>query len=166
MNLRPVLLPAFLLVLALAFAGCTQPDTSSLVTPDATPAAAATVTTASPIALPSDSVTPEPTGVLPTYWSMNVQAYSNGMAINPQITIAFRGGQGMNLIPKILLKVTRSDGVVESGEMDPPFSMGQSVTFAATTGYQDRAEAWVITPNGDTVKILDQYVPFRSYNTG
>jgi hypothetical protein len=166
MNLRPVILPALLLVVALAFAGCTQPDSLSPVTPAATPTAAPTVTTSAPVALPTDSATPEPTGSLPSYWSMNVQAYSNGMAINPQITIAFRGGQGMNLIPQILLKVTRSDGVVETGEMDPPFSMGQSVTFAATTGYQDRAEAWVITPQGDAVKILDQYVPFRSYNTG
>jgi hypothetical protein len=166
MNFRPVILPALLLVLALAFAGCTQPDSSSPVMPAATPTAATTITTFTPLALPSDSVTPEPTGTLPSYWSMNVQAMSNGQAINPQITITFRGGMGMNLIPQILLKVTRSDGVVETGEMDQPFSIGQTVTFAATTGYQDRAEAWAITPNGDAVKILDQYVPFRSYNTG
>ena len=68
---------------------------------------------------------------------MNVQAMSNGQAINPQIIITFRGGMGMNLIPRIELKVTRSDGIVETGEMNQPFATGQSVTFAATTGYQD-----------------------------
>ncbi|HVP95532.1 hypothetical protein [Methanoregula sp.] len=165
MNLRLFLVPVLLLVLGLCVAGCTQPDTTPAVpaTPTVIPVTAVTAAAAT---LPPDSATPEPTGVLPSYWSVNVQAYSNGMAINPEIIIAFRGGQGMNLVPQIKLKVTRSDGVVETGEMDEPFSMGQSVTFAATTGYQDRAEAWAITPQGDAVKILDQYVPFRSYNTG
>ena len=108
------------------------------------------------IACPApDSATPEPTGTLPWYWSMNVQAMSNGQAINPQIIITFRGGMGMNLIPRIELKVTRSDGIVQTGEMNQPFATGQSVTFAATTG-TDRAEAWAITPQGDAVKILDQ----------
>jgi hypothetical protein len=165
MILRLIFGPALLLVLLLAVAGCTQPDSSSPVTPAAIPATVTTVTTSAPLTLPPDSATPEPTGTLPSYWSMNVQAMSNGQAINPQIIITFRGGQGMNLIPQIRLKVTRSNGVVETGEMDQPFSMGQSVTFAATTGYQDRAEAWAITPQGDAVKILDQYVPFRSYNS-
>jgi hypothetical protein len=96
---------------------------------------------------------------------MNVQVQSNGQAINPQIIMTFRGGMGMNLIPRLELKVTRSDGVIETGEMTQPLSIGQSVTFNATTGYQDRAEAWAITPQGDAVKILDQYVPFRSYNS-
>ena len=163
MNLRLVILPALLLLLALALAGCTQPASFAGTLPASPPATVTTSPTTS-LALPPDSATPEPTGTLPSYWSMDVQAQSNGMAINPQIIITFRGGMGMSLIPKILLKVTRSDGIVETGEMDSPFSIGQSVSFAATTGYQDRAEAWEITPQGDTVKILDEYVPFRSYN--
>ena len=166
MNLRLVILPALLLLLALALAGCTQPASLAGISPASTPATVTTSPTSAPLALPPDSATPEPTGTLPSYWSMNVQAQSNGMAINPQIIITFRGGMGMSLIPKILLKVTRSDGIVETGEMDSPFSIGQSVSFAATTSYQDRAEAWAITPQGDAVKILDQYVPFRSYNSG
>ena len=160
MTLRLIFGTAFLLVLLLAVAGCTQISPLPSVLP------ATSSPTPVPTTLPVDSVTPELTGTLPSYWSVNVQAQSNGMAINPQIIITFRGGQGTSLIPRILLKVTRSDGVVETGEMDQPFSIGRSVTFAATTGYQDRAEAWAITPGGDAVKILDQYVPFRSYNTG
>jgi len=161
MTLRQLLGPALLLVLVLAVAGCTQPVP---IPGPSTPTPTVAVTPAATTTLP-DSATPEPTGALPSYWSVNVQAMSNGQAINPQIIISFRGGMGMNLIPQILLKVTRSDGVVETGEMDQPFSIGQSVTFAATTGYQDRAEAWAITPQGDAVKILDQYIPFRSYNS-
>jgi len=162
MTLRQLLGPALLLVLVLVVAGCTQPV--PLPVPS-TPTPTVAVTPAATTTLP-DSATPEPTGSLPSYWSVNVQAQSNGQAINPQITITFRGGMGQNLIPRIELKVTRSDGIVETGEMDQPLSVGQSsVTFAATTGYQDRAEAWAITPQGDAVKILDQYVPFRSYNS-
>ena len=166
MILRPVLVPALVCVLVLCVTGCTQtaePISAPPVTPTVVPVA--TVTTAT-TTLPPDSPVPEPTGTLPKYWSVNVQAQSNGRAINPQIIITFRGGMGMGLIPRILLKVTRSDGIVETGEMDEPFTIGQSVVFPATTGYQDRAEAWAITPTGDAVKILDQYVPFRSYNTG
>ncbi len=161
MTLRWLLGPALLLVLVLVVAGCTQPV--PLPVPS-TPTPTVAVTPAATTTLP-DSATPEPTGSLPSYWSVNVQAQSNGQAINPQITITFRGGMGQSLIPRIELKVTRSDGVVETGEMDQPLTIGQSVTFAATTGYQDRAEAWAITPQGDAVKILDQYVPFRSYNS-
>ncbi len=165
MNLRLVLGLALFLVLAFVAAGCTQPESLSSGTPASTPVTVTTAATSSSLVLPPDSATPEPTGTLPSYWSMNVQAMSNGQAINPQIIITFRGGMGMNLIPRIELKVTRSDGIVETGEMDQPFATGQSVTFAGTTGYQDRAEAWAITPQGDAVKILDQYVPFRSYNS-
>ena len=164
MNARLILVPVLALVLVLIVVGCAQPQpvppaTQSTMTPFLTP-----VQTTS--TLSEDTATPGPTQTLPDYWAVNVQAQSNGMAINPQIIITFRGGLGMNLIEKLELKVIRSDGVVETGEMDQPLSVGQSVTFQATTGYQDRAEVWAITPQGDSVKILDQYVPFRSYNTG
>jgi hypothetical protein len=162
MTLRLLLGPVLLLVLVLAVTGCTQSET---VPPFiSTPSPTVTVTPV-PTTTLLDSATPGPTGTLPSYWSMNVQVQSNGQAINPQIIMTFRGGMGMNLIPRLELKVTRSDGVIETGEMTQPLSIGQSVTFNATTGYQDRAEAWAITPQGDAVKILDQYVPFRSYNS-
>ena len=109
-----------------------------------------------------DSVTPGPTGVLPDYWAVDVQTQSNGQAINPQIIVTFRGGMGMDLIQGLDIKVIRSDGIVETGQMIQPLNIGQSVTFGATTGYQDRVEIWALPPQGDEVKILDQYVPFRS----
>ena len=86
-------------------------------------------------------------------------------SINPKIIVTFRGGMGMDLIQGLNIKVTRSDGVVETGQMIQPLSVGESLMFDATTGYQDRAEVWAISPQGDEVKILDQYVAFRSYNT-
>ena len=95
---------------------------------------------------------------------MEVQVSSNGEAINPQITATLRGGKGMNVIPAIDVKVTRSDGGVETGRIVQPLHVGSSVTLKGTTSNNDRAEVWVITPNGDSVKVYDAYVPFRSYN--
>jgi len=170
MNLRLGVGIAALLILILVAIGCMQtqqPDTTTNEVSQATmtPFLTPVQTTITPSEVTTDSVTPEPTGALPNYWSVNVQATSNGQAINPQILMTFRGGLGMSLIPKIVLKVIRSDGVIENGEMDQPLHVGQTVVFNATTGYQDRAEAWAITPQGDSVKIFDQYVPFRSYNS-
>ena len=88
MTLRLILGTAFLLALLLAVAGCTQ----VIPLPPVLPATSSP--TPVPTTLPADSVTPEPTGTLPSYWSVNVQAQSNGQAINPQIIITFRGGQG------------------------------------------------------------------------
>ena len=109
MTLRLILGTAFLLALLLAVAGCTQ----VIPLPPVLPATSSP--TPVPTTLPADSVTPEPTGTLPSYWSVNVQAQSNGQAINPQIVITFRGGQGMSLIPRILLKVTGRTALLRPG---------------------------------------------------
>ena len=166
--MKKCIVSAFLLsaCLILAFvAGCSQP-----AAPAATPVPTAVETTAQVTEVPTevattpDSVTPGPTQTLPEIWSMEVQVSSNGEAINPQITATLRGGKGMNVIPAIDVKITRSDGVVETDRIVQPLHVGSSVTLAGTTSNNDRAEVWVITPNGESVKIYDAYVPFRSYN--
>jgi hypothetical protein len=152
------------LILALV-AGCSQP-----VTPVATPVPTAVETAiATPVPTPipttvADSLTPGPTQSLPDIWSIEVQVGSNGEAINPQITTTLRGGKGLNVIPEIDVKVTKSDGTVETGRLVQPFHIGSSVVLGGTTKNTDRAEVWVVTPNGESVKIYDAYVPFRSYN--
>jgi len=75
-----------------------------------------------------------------------------------------RGGKGMNVIPQINFKVTRSDGVVEEDKMTQPLSVGKTVSLPGTTSNNDRAEIWVNTLDGQLVKIYDAYVPFRSYH--
>ncbi|MDD1693506.1 MAG: hypothetical protein LUQ71_02160 [Methanoregula sp.] len=154
----------FCLVLALV-AGCTQPATPA-VTP--TPTAVETPqATEAPTAIPTtvaDSLTPGPTQTLSEMWSVEVQVESNGESINPQITTTLRGGKGMNVVPLIEVKITRSDGVVETGSLTQPLHVGQTVVLAGTTKNTDRAEVWATSPNNERIKIYDAYIPFRSYN--
>jgi len=153
----------FCLVLALV-AGCSQP-----AAPAATSAPTAVVTTeatSAPASAPtssSDSITPGPTQTLPAIWSIEMQVQNNGEAINPMIITTFNGGKGMNVIPEIDVRVTRSDGVVENDRMVQPLYKGKEIDLAGTTANKDRVEIWVITPNSEKVKIYDQYVPFRAY---
>ena len=162
MNKTLVIISALMLcaVLALA-AGCTQPATPP-VTPTPTPAV---TTVAAPTASSTSvSSTPGPTQTLPEAWYVEVQVQSNGFAPDPQIITTVRGGKGLNFILQIDVKVTRSDGTVENGIIPKPLKVGDFVSLAGTTVYQDRAEVWATTPQGDRVKIFDDYVPFRTYN--
>ena len=164
MNKTLVIISALVLcaVLALA-AGCTQPATP--VTP--TPTAAATTAAATPTpSSTSVSSTPGPTQTLPENWNIEVQVQSNGFAPDPQIITTVRGGKGLNFIQQIDVRVTRSDGIVENGNILKPLKVGDSVSLASTTapGYADRAEVWATDPQGTKVKIYDAYVPFRTYN--
>ena len=166
MNTRWVFSLFFVLVLLLLAAGCTQQPAAPVATP--VPTAVETIATATPapVKTTSASLTPGPTQTLPEAWSIDVQVASNGEAIDPQIITTVAGGKGLNAILQIDVKVTRSDGVVETGIIAKPLFKGKSVSLRSTTapGYRDRAEIWATNPQGDKVKIYDAYVPFRSYN--
>ena len=165
MNKTLVIVSALVLcaVLALA-AGCTQPATPP-ATPTPTPAVttgAATPTVSKPV-----SSTPGPTQTLPSYWAIEVQVESNGLANDPQIITTVRGGMGYSAIQQINVRVTRSDGIVENGNILKPLKIGDSVSLAATNAMgsqKDRAEVWATDPQGTQVKIFDDYVPFRTYH--
>lgn len=151
------------LLLMLITAGCTQ------TTPPATPipTAVETLATAVPTPVPTTvSLTPGPTQMLPEVWSLEVQVYGNGEAINPQIIVSCQGGKGLNFIQQIDVNVTRPDGVVETGVISKPLYKGKEVSLPITSqmGNVNRVEVWATTPQGDKVKIFDDYVPFRTYN--
>jgi hypothetical protein len=154
----------FLCIVLVLAAGCIQPATPT-VTPTPTPAV--TTVPATPTPKPTSvSSTPGPTQTLPEMWSLDVQVQSNGFAPDPQIITTVRGGKGLNFIQQVDVKVTRSDGIVETGIIPKPLKVGDSVSLASTTapGYADRAEVWATDPQGVKVKIFDDYVPFRTYN--
>ncbi|WP_321504893.1 hypothetical protein [uncultured Methanoregula sp.] len=165
--MNKILSVAFALMLCMILAlsaGCTQQQPAPQVTPTPAPeiTSVATAATAASQTAADVSTTPGPTQSLPEMWSIEVQ--SNGESIDPQISTTFRGGKGQNLIPQLDIRITRSDGVVETGTMTQPFTVGKTVTLAGTRKNTDRAEVWAVTPNGDKVKIFDQYIPFRTFN--
>ena len=152
----------FCAILALV-AGCSQP-----AAPPATPAPTTvetTVATTAPTPVPTTAVslTPGPTQTLPEAWAVDVQVASNSETIDPQIVATYRGGKGQNLIVGIDVRVTRSDGVVEDARMTQPLYVGKNVSLPGTRENKDRAEVWVLTPQGGRIKIYDAYVPFRQY---
>jgi len=157
MNARLYIGGIIFLVLFLLASGCSQPSAAPIATPSVTPPSAVAAATTAALS------TPGPTDTLPSSYLVDVKVSSNGQATNPQIILTFNGGNGMPTIPEIDFQVTRTDGVVETGKLTQPLSMGDTVSLAGTTGNNDRAEVWVVTPPGDRVKIIDQYVPFRSY---
>jgi hypothetical protein len=163
MNARSVFCVFVVLLFLLITAGCTQPNLP--VTP--TPTATATIATEAPTPVPTTlSLTPGPTQTLPENWNIEIQVQSNGVAIDPLITVSCQGGKGLNFIQQIDVKVTRSDGVVETDTMTKPLYKGKEVSLRSTTapGYRDRAEVWATTPQGDKVKIFDDYVAFRAFH--
>jgi hypothetical protein len=167
MNMKFVLGGIVFLMLLLVVAGCTQPAAQQVTpAPTAEPTTEVPVTTETAMAVPTTlaSTTPGPTETLPSAQAIDVQVASNGQSINPQVILTFRGGKGMNVIPEIDITLTRSDGTVESDKMVQPLYVGKTVSLAGSTGNNDRAEVWVYTTQGDKVKIIDQYIPFRSYN--
>ena len=166
MNTRWVFSLFIVLVLLLVAAGCTQQPAAPAATP--VPTAVQTVATATPAPVTTTlaSLTPGPVQTLQDAWGIDVQVASNGEAVDPQITVTCTGGKGLNVITQIDVKVTRSDGVEETGSITRPLYKGKSVSLRSTTaeGYRDRTEVWAYTPQGDKVKIFDAYVPFRTYN--
>jgi len=154
------------LLLLLLTAGCTQtaPQPATPV-----PTSAETAVPVTPTASPTSvSDTPGPTQTLPEIWNIDVQVTGNGEAIDPQIITTIRGGKGLNFILQIDVQVTRADGKVETGTIkrQTTYRVGDSVSLPVTSqmGNVNRVQVWATTPQGDKVKIFDDYVPFRTYN--
>ena len=165
MNSRWVFSLFIVLVLLLVAAGCTQPSTPP-VTP--TPTAVETIATATPTPVPTTiaSSTPGPTQTLPDMWNIEVQVEGNGFSPDPQIITSVRGGKGYSFILQIDVQITRADGKIETGVIRKPLKIGDSVSLPITNaeGKVNRVEVWATSPQGDKVKIFDDYVPFRTYN--
>ena len=163
MNARSMTGFFLVLLFLLLTAGCTQ--TTPQATP--TPTGVQSIATEVPTPVPTTvSLTPGPTQTLPEVWALEVQAYGNGEAINPQLIVSCQGGKGLNFIQQIDVKVTRPDGVVETDVIAKPLYKGKEVSLPITSqmGNVNRVEVWATTPQGDKVKIFDDYVPFRTYN--
>jgi D-serine deaminase-like pyridoxal phosphate-dependent protein len=168
--MKKILMIAGVLVLCMSLAliaGCTQPAEKPVETPAPTPEPTVATTVATPVPT-TVSDKPEPTQTLPDMWSLDVQVEGNGEAINPQVISTIRGGKGLNFILAVDVRVTRADGRVETGSIprDGKFKVGDSLSLPVTSqmGKVNRVEVWATDPQGNKVKIFDDYVPFRTYN--
>ncbi|MDO9325464.1 MAG: hypothetical protein Q7T80_10965 [Methanoregula sp.] len=165
MNTRWAFPLLFVLTVLLFTAGCNQ-TTTSPATP--VPTAVETIATATPAPATTTiaSSTPGPVQTLPDAWSIEVQVAGNGEAIDPQIIVTCVGGKGLNVVPQLDVKITRPDGVVETGSITKPLFKGKTISLPITSamGNVNRVEVWAINPQGDKVKIFDKFVPFRTYN--
>jgi hypothetical protein len=166
MNARSVIGVFLVFLTLLITAGCMQPAPPA--TP--TPTAVETIATEAPTPIPTTplSLTPGPTQTLPEIWSLDVQVQGNGEAIDPQIITTIRGGKGQNFIMMVDVRVTRADGKVETGSIprQGTYRVGDTISLPVTSqmGNVNRVEVWATTPQGDKVKIFDDYVPFRTYS--
>lgn len=158
---------AYLLIMAaifLAVAGCTQaPDEQQGDTPTATP-----IPTSSPTAFftpetPAGMGSPGPTQSLPPQYSLTFQVTSNGNMVNPLMYVGLMGGNGMNLVTEVEVKLTKPDGDSQVQYMPRPFRMGENLEFACSTD-RNRIEIWATAPEVGKIKVYDEIVPFRSLN--
>jgi hypothetical protein len=154
-------------VMALFTAGCTQtptvPPATTLPTQVTTVVPATTALPATTTALGGLGV-PGPTEALPTQYNLDFQITSNGDTVNPLMSIAIRGGSGINLDSQVDVSLTKPDGTTSQGTMKQPFSMGQQVVLPCSTT-QNHIQIWVTAPQVGKVKVFDDLVPFRSINS-
>ncbi len=152
-------------LVVLLTAGCTQAPPAATGTPTPTsPVTPVPVTTTSPVTVSGGLGTPGPTEALPTQYNLEFQITSNGDTVNPLMSIAIRGGSGINLDSQVDVSLTKPDGTTQQGTMTQPFSMGQQVVLPCSTT-QNHVQIWVTTPQVGKVKVFDDLVPFRSINS-
>ncbi len=148
-----LLISVCILAVLIACTGCTQEQKP--VTPVPTPQPTDTQVTPVPV-----SYVPGPTDVIPPAYNVQIQIDRNQVSIHPDIIVTFRGGTGISLISSLEVKVTRSDGLVETGFLPMP-DIGDKKTIEGTID-SDRVEVFAHMKNGEVYKIYDELLPFRN----
>ena len=148
-----MLISVCVLAFLIACAGCVQEQKPVTTAPTPEP------TDTQVIPAPASYV-PGPTDVIPPSYNIQIQVDRNQVSIHPDIIVTFRGGTGISLISSLEVKVTRSDGLVETGFLPMP-NIGDKITIEGTTG-SDRVEVFAHMKNGEVYKIYDQLLAFRS----
>lgn len=152
---------------AVLLAGCTQQE--------APPAPVTTVPTPLPVTTPVVTQPVVTTPAVPDYLTgpiprdKAVAVSVDRDAINPFITMTYRGGQGINAVVLLEYIITRSDGVVvrdSLGYPGPRPQVNDQLTLEGTREVSDaradRVQVIVTLNNGDRYLIFDEVMPFRS----
>lgn len=156
-----LLVPVLVLLMCIS-AGCLsgfEPTTTITNTPLPTQPPLSVPPTMEPTAV---SLAPGPTQTLPPQYYVEVQVEKQNQEGVPTITVTFRGGTGMAFTEQVNIRVTRSDGIVETAAMDKP-KVGDERNLKGTI-YDDRVEVSVFLATGDSYTIYDALVPYQSIN--
>jgi hypothetical protein len=138
-------------VVAICMAGCTTP---------APPVPGTTVPTTLTSSIPD--LVPQPTSVVPPYYTVSVQVQKNTISTNPYISVTFNGGQGLGFATLMEATVILSDGIIESKSAKNP-AIGTELLFNGTTR-TDRVIVNVSYIDGNTYTVKDVPVPFQNIN--
>jgi hypothetical protein len=135
---------------AIAIAGCMGTQN-----PPGTPTpTSGTSTTTSPT---GGNLVPSPTDVMPEYNAVTVDVGQKDYL--GTIPVIFQGGMGLGHTKKIDVKLTRSDGIVQTTIIGT--KKGDSVELQGTK-QTDRVEVSVSMDNGQSYKIIDVLSPYRT----
>jgi hypothetical protein len=150
-----------LVMACVILAGCTAPPSE---TPTPTPTTLPTTAPVTATTTAPPSMEPGPTVTSPPGRDTIITVSRDPISIHPDVIVTYAGGSGNLLLQWLDIKVTRSDGIVETAQITRPSSgtipMGASVTLPGSQG-TDRVEvtAWY---SGVPYKIYDALVPTTS----
>ena len=108
------------------------------------------------------SLAPGPTQTIPPDYYVEVEVTKQNEAGRPVVTVTYRGGKGLVFTQQVNIRVTRSDGIIETETMNKP-SVGDERTLLATI-YDDRVEVSILFSDGKSYKVFDRLMPYQSVN--
>jgi len=155
-----ILIILLLTAVTLLLSGCTD---SSAPPGSLTPVT--TVPTTSPVITPTitQAIADYLTGPMPGDKSVAISV--DRSAVNPNITITFRGGAGINFVATMDTLLTRSDGVVMQDSLSRP-RVNDHITMVGTKEVSetraDRLQVFITLVTGDKYLIYDQTLPYKS----
>jgi hypothetical protein len=141
----------------IAFAGCTGTQISPGTTTTIPAPGAGTPATAG-------SLVTSPTDTMPDYAAVTVDVGEKDYL--GVIPVIFQGGMGQVNVKQVNIKLTRTDGTTQTETLG--LNKGDTKELTGTrgsgslSGQPDRVEVWVITNSGQTYKIVDKLVEYRT----
>ena len=156
--MKPSILISVILVIAILAAGCTGTKPTPAETTVVTTIPTTEPTTAAPTTTPPGSTQPGPTQTIPSTQQVSVSVEKSGIYATTIIT-SFDGGKGLNYVSRIDVKVTRPDGSVVTGQLQP--IVGNTLELEGTNG-SDRVEVTVFMKDGKVYKVIDKQMPYKT----
>jgi hypothetical protein len=107
---------------------------------------------------PAGTLAISPTVTLPVASAVDVLVMQKD-SVYQTVDVVFGGGNGQVVVSSCNVVFTRSDGTSETKQLKP--EKGATVTFQGTKG-TDHVEVTVTMKDGNTYRIIDQQVPYRT----